>query len=62
VADYPKVRTNLITMLEELEKNLNDVFKEEKKFENRVDKQSIAIEKALLSDKRFNLKIQKDKV
>jgi hypothetical protein len=56
VKDYQEVRANLITMLEELGENLDDVFKEEKLFENRVDKDSIEIEKSLLSDERFIIK------
>lgn len=57
--DYQELRTNLITMLEDLKANLDDIFKEEKHFENQVNKTSIEIEKALLSDERFNLKTKK---
>jgi len=59
VKDYQEVRANLITMLEDLGENLDDVFKEEKLFKNRVDKESVEIEKSLLSDKRFMIKTEK---
>ncbi|MDQ7089443.1 MAG: hypothetical protein Q9M50_02195 [Methylococcales bacterium] len=58
--DDPETRINLMSMLEDLEKNLDDVFEEEKLFENRVAKKHLEIEKALLSDVRFNLKTKKD--
>ena len=57
--DYQELRANLITMLEELGGNLDDVFDEEQLFENRVDKNSVEIEKSLLSDERFILKTEK---
>ncbi len=57
--DYQEVRANLITMLEDLGENLDDVLKEEIFFENRVDKKSIEIEMSLLSDKRFIVKTDK---
>ncbi len=57
--DYQEVRANLITMLEDLGENLDDVLKEEIFFENRVDKKRIEIEMSLLSDKRFIVKTDK---
>ncbi len=57
--DYQAIQANLITMLEALGENLDDVLKEEELFENRVDKNSIEIEKSLLSDKRFVIKTEK---
>jgi len=59
VKDYQAIQANLITMLEALGENLDDVLKEEELFENRVDKNSIEIEKSLLSDKRFVIKTEK---
>jgi len=59
VKDYQEVRANLITMLEDLGENLDDVLKEEIFFENRVDKKRIEIEMSLLSDKRFMVKTDK---
>jgi hypothetical protein len=59
VKEYQAVRENIITMLEDLSKNLEDVLKEEQLFENRVNKERLEIEKTLLSDKRFMIKIKK---
>lgn len=57
--DYQEIRANLITMLEDLDENLGDVLKEETLFENRVDQNSVEIEKSLLSDERFMIKTEK---
>lgn len=57
--NYQEVQADLITMLEDLNKNLTHVFEEEELFENRVNKESIEIEKYLLSDKRFLIKTKK---
>lgn len=54
--DYQEIRANLIDMLEDLDESLDAISKEEKLSENKIDKASIEIETALLTDDRFNLK------
>ena len=56
--DYQEIRANLINMLEDLGESLGEIAKEEEHSENKIDKDSIEIEQALLSD-RFTIKSAK---